>query len=57
MKNRVLSLLLSVLMMVQFLPSSLSSANELTTSVYSMASDNEIQGKAVGDTLEGTTWL
>ncbi|KNY27793.1 endo-1,4-beta-xylanase [Pseudobacteroides cellulosolvens] len=57
MKKRVLSLLLSVLMVVQFLPSSLSSADALTTSVYSMASDNEIQGKAVGDTLEGTTWL
>lgn len=57
MKKRVFSLLLCVLMVVQFLPSSLSSANESITTVYSMASDNEIQGKTVGDIFEYTTWL
>lgn len=57
MKKRVLSLILCALMAVQILPPNLSRAYVSTTTVYSMASDNDIQGKAVGHTFEGTTWL
>jgi GH35 family endo-1,4-beta-xylanase len=57
MKKRGLSLLLCALMLVQFLPCGLQSANAAATTAYSMASDSDIQGKDAGATFEGTTWL
>jgi|GEM_PF-283488 len=57
MKKRVLSLFLCVLMVVSSLTFSLQSANAESTTVYSLASDSDIQGKDAGTIFQGTTWL
>ncbi len=57
MKKRTLSKLLFVMTAVLFLVGSLSSAFADSNTAYSLATDNDIQGKAVGATFEGTTWF
>ena len=58
MKKRVLSLLLCALMVVQFLPIGLLSTNAAPTTMYSLESDNEVQGAAslVSTTPGGATF-
>ncbi|WP_312372211.1 hypothetical protein, partial [Lachnoclostridium sp.] len=62
MKKRIISFLLCALMVLQLLPielmpNSSSIADAASTTAYSMASDSDIQSKAVGTTFDGTTWL
>lgn len=57
LKKRGLSLLLCVLMVLHFMPIGLAGAGADSNTVYSMMSDPDIQGRAIGDTFEGTTWL
>jgi GH35 family endo-1,4-beta-xylanase len=57
MKKRVLSLLLCALIVVQFLPIGLQSANAVATTAYSMATDTDIQSKTVSTTFSGITWM
>lgn len=57
MKKRHFSNLMCVTMSVLFLIGTLSGAYADSNAVYSLSSDTDIQGKAVGATFEGTTWL
>jgi endo-1,4-beta-xylanase len=57
MKKRNTAKLLCAMMSVLFLIGAFSGAYADSNTVYTLASDTEIQGKAVGATFEGTTWL
>lgn len=48
--------MLCVMMVLHFMPVALLSADDLHV-VYSMTEDNEIQGKEISSTFEGTIWL
>lgn len=57
MERRMRSLLLHALMGVLLLTGGLSGAYADSVPAYSLATDTDIQGKAVGAMFEGTTWL
>ena len=57
MQKRLFSVLLCVIMGVTFFTGCLSSPDTDSTAAYTVASDNDIQGKEFGSTIEGTPWL